>query len=162
MASSVTTREHRPMTSTPDFTPDADGVVWVELDEDFDEPRGARPYGYRLTYSPPGLPEETRTLVFDELGPADDRLAMKQAGGLTATELVSKPGVMMLCGVWWLGGKQDGKRETWRELEPLFSVAHIRNGGGSLEAGFVMPDDGGLVDDDEVDDDVDPTQGANT
>lgn len=148
------------MTSAPTTELDDDGTIWALVDEQFVPPRGGRAFAYRLSYAPPGLPRETRTLVIDELGPADDRLARKQAGG-TATELISNPSAEAMCVIWWLGGRQDGKRETYRELEPLFSHSHLRTGEGEMWVGFDMPT-GGIVDELEVDDDVDPTQGAST
>jgi hypothetical protein len=140
---------------------DEDGRQWIVADEGFMPPRGGEPVAWRMTYTPPGLPRSTRLLELKPLGPGDDRAVVKQTSAKSAHELAHTDSAEGRCGIWWMAGRQEGLRETFRELEPLFSYGHIGSGDLVLELGFEFSDDPDTEPDRSFDDE-DPTKGAST
>lgn len=133
-------------------------IVEIPIDDDFAMPRGGQAAGYSIEWTPPGLDREKRTVMIDEIGPADDRLAISQAQCPSALSMLRSNGPLGALAVWWIGGRHEGRRESYIELEPMFTFALLNAGDVRLCLLVRVPDTPDELDelDDQGDDELGP------
>ena len=114
-------------------------TVWVTEGESI--PPNADPaagiLGYTIEAQFPHMNEpETRVLSSRDLGPRHD-VATTKAVGMSASQMLAVEGNLGILAIWWLAGMQAGEKETFAELEPLFSTAgtdaHVKKAGVQVQ-----------------------------
>ena len=121
-----------------------DDLIW--LDPDDDQPEGSTVEALRMEWTPPGLEREIRVMNMLDLSPRDDRIA-KAACGLGAMEMTSTQGPLGLLGVWLFAGRQAGLSESYRQLEPMFTMRLLGAGDAAVTIGVRVNDDAATGDD---------------
>ena len=123
-------------------------------------PEGSVIVGYHITALMPGAKDrEERYLDIEELGPDEDLAVRKATAGAVAdaSELISIEGRLGILGIWWLAGMQDGKRDTYKSLVPMFTNKAMERIDPYIKVEVEL--------DADIDEDIDPedpTSGAST